>query len=225
MEKQLKTPLVIFGIAEQAQLAHFYFSTDSNYEVVGFTVDAAYLSTKEFCGLPVVPFEEIGNHYSPKTHEFFIALGYSKINQVRKEKYLAAKALGFRFASYISSLSTVLNEGRIGENCFILEDNTIQPFVSIGNNVTLWSGNHIGHHSIIHDHSFICSHVVVSGRVEIGESCFIGVNASLRDHIKIGEKCVIGAGALILANAEPEGLYIGKATERSRVPSTGLIRI
>ena len=100
----------------------------------------------------------------------FVALSYAKLNAVRKEKYLAAKALGYRLASYVSPRATVLNDGRIGDNCFILEDNTIQPFVTIGNNVTLWSGNHIGHHSTIRDHCFIASHVVVSGGVEIGES-------------------------------------------------------
>ena len=221
----MKKPLLIFGSGDIAQLAHYYFSKDSNYEIVAFTVDAAYLTANEFCGLPVVPFEEVTNRYSPEAHELFVALSYSKLNQVRKEKYLAAKALGYRIASYISPHATVLNDGRIGENCFIFEDNTIQPFVTIGNNVTLWSGNHIGHHSTIHDHCFIASHVVVSGGVEIGESCFIGVNATLRDHIKIGEKCVIGAGTLILTDAEPEGVYIGQATERAKVPSTRLRNI
>jgi acyl-[acyl carrier protein]--UDP-N-acetylglucosamine O-acyltransferase len=106
-----------------------------------------------------------------------------------------------------------------------LEDNTIQPFVTIGNNVTLWSGNHIGHHVAIRDHCFIASHVVVSGGVEIDEACFIGVNATLRDHIKVGKKCVVGAGAILLADAEPEGVYIGQATERSKVPSSRLKKI
>lgn len=218
----MKTPLVIFGTGDIAQLAHFYFSTDSKYEVVAFTVDATYRTDTTFCNLPVIIFEELSEFYAPEQCEIFVALSYSKLNAVRKEKYLAAKALGYRIANFISSRTTVLNEGRIGENCFILEDNTIQPFVTIGNNVTLWSGNHIGHHSTIKDHCFIASHVVVSGGVEINEQCFIGVNATLRDHIKIGEKCVIGAGALLLADAEPEGVYIGTATERSKVLSTRL---
>lgn len=221
----MKKSLVIFGAGDIAQLAHYYFSNDSEYEVAAFTVDAAYLKTHELFGLPVVPFEEVATAYPPDQHEFFIALSYSALNQVRKEKYLATRALGYRLASYVSSHATVLNDGRIGENCFILEDNTIQPFVCIGNNVTLWSGNHIGHHSTIHDHCFIASQVVVSGGVEIGEACFIGVNATLRDHITIGEKCIIGAGALLLADAEAEGVYIGSATERSRVPSSRLRRI
>jgi sugar O-acyltransferase (sialic acid O-acetyltransferase NeuD family) len=218
----MKKPLVIFGGGEIAQLANFYFSTDSEYEVVAFTVDAAYRTGKTFCDLPVIAFEEISKYYAPEQCEIFVALSYSKLNAVRKEKYLAVKALGYRIASFISTNATVLNNGRIGENCFIFEDNTIQPFVTIGNNVTLWSGNHIGHHSTIKDHCFIASHVVVSGGVEIGEQCFIGVNATLRDHIKIGDRCVIGAGALLLADAESEGVYIGVATERSKVPSTRL---
>jgi sugar O-acyltransferase (sialic acid O-acetyltransferase NeuD family) len=218
----MKKSLVIFGIADVAKLAHFYFSTDSEYEVVAFTVDATYRTETTFCDLPVIAFEEISKQYAQEQCEIFVALGYSKLNAIRKEKYLAAKALGYRIASFISTNATVLNEGRIGENCFIFEDNTIQPFVTIGNNVTLWSGNHIGHHSTIKDHCFIASHVVVSGGVEVGEQCFIGVNATLRDRIKIGERCVIGAGALLLADAEPEGVYMGVATERSKVPSTRL---
>ena len=221
----MKKPLVIFGSGDIAQLAHYYFRTDSNYEVVAFTVDAAYISETVFCGLPVVPFEDVAQKYNPDEHEIFVALSYSKLNAVRKEKYLAVKDLGYRLASFVSSRATVLNDGRIGENCFIFEDNTIQPFVTIGNNVTLWSGNHIGHHSTIKDHCFIASHVVVSGGIEIGEQCFIGVNATLRDHIKIGDRCVIGAGALLLADAEAEGVYLGPATERAKVPSTKLRRI
>ncbi|MFC1546049.1 acetyltransferase [Pseudomonadota bacterium] len=214
--------VVIFGAGDIAELAHNYFSHDSAYTVVAFTVDADFRDSETFCDLPVVTFEEVVILYPPEDNDLFVALSYSKLNQLRKEKCLEAKDLGYTLASYVSSQATVLNGGKIGENCFILEDNTIQPFVTIGDNITLWSGNHIGHHSVIRDHCFIASHVVISGGVEIGESCFIGVNATLRDHIKIGEKCVIGAGALILSDTDPEGLYVGNETERSRVPSTRL---
>ena len=218
----MKNQLVIFGSGDIGELAHYYFSTDSKYEVVAFTLDRDYIEDPEFCGLPVVPFEELTKVYPPDSYVLFIALGYSKLNAIRKEKFLVAKEEGYDLVSFISSHATVLNENRIGENCFIFEDNTIQPFVTIGNNVTLWSGNHIGHHSVIHDHTFIASHAVVSGGVEIGEQCFIGVNATLRDHIRIGQRCVIGAGSLLLGDAEPEGVYIGTVTERAKVPSTRL---
>lgn len=221
----MKKRLVIFGTGDIAQIAHLYFSTDSDYEVVAFTVDAAFLGEREFCGLPVVPFEEVTSAYPPADNTMFVALSYTKLNALRRQKYEAAKALGYAIASYVSSRASVLNGGKIGENCFIFEDNTIQPFSTVGDNVTLWSGNHIGHHSRIGSHTFIASHVVVSGGVEIGEQCFIGVNATLRDHIKIGDRCVIGAGALILSDAEPEGVYVAQASERAKVPSSKLRRI
>lgn len=221
MNKQL----VIFGSGDIAQLAHYYFTNDSDYNPVAFTVDKDYIESDTFCGLPVIAFEEISEHFPPQEYSIFIALSYSHINATRKEKYLAAKSLDYPIASYVSSHSTVLNRDDIGENCFIFEDNTIQPFVRIGNNVTLWSGNHIGHHSIIRDHCFIASHIVISGGVEIGEQCFIGVNATLRDHIVIGDRCVIGAGTLIMSDTAPDGLYIGNATKRSIVPSTKLKKI
>lgn len=221
----MKKKLIVFGSSEIGQLAHYYFTNDSNYEIVAFTLDREFITEETFCGRPVVPFEKVAELYPPESHDFFVALGYSRVNAVRKEKYFAAKALGYRLTSYISSSATVLNQGQIGENCFIFEDNTIQPFVKIGNNVTLWSGNHIGHHTTIHDHTFITSHVVISGGVEIGEQTFIGVNATLRDRIKVGARCVLGAGTLLLSDAEPEGLYIGNPTQRSDFPSTKLKKI
>lgn len=218
----MKRKLVIFGAGDIGQLAHYYFTRDSSYDVVAFTVDAAYRNQDTFCDLPLVSFEDIAINYPPQDHAFFVALSYSGLNSLRKEKYLAAKALGYSIASYISSHATVLNDGRIGENCFILEDNTIQPFVTIGNNVTLWSGNHIGHHSTIKDHTFIASHIVVSGGVVIGESCFLGVNATLRDHITLGDKTVVAAGAIVMKDTPPDTVWKNAFAEMGKTPSSQL---
>lgn len=220
----MKRSLIIFGVGDIAQLAHYYFTRDTDYEIVAFTVDVEYIKEPTFCGLPVVAFEEVEQHYPVAKNAMFVAMSYAKLNKARREKYETAKAKGYALASYISPHATI-NDNRIGDNCFIFEDNTIQPFVTIGNNVTLWSGNHIGHHSSIHDHVFIASHVVISGGVTVGEASFIGVNATLRDHINVGKRCVIGAGALLLVDAADEGVYIGKATERSAVSSTRLRKI
>lgn len=194
--------LIIFGTGQIAELAYYYFSSDSEYSIQGFSVDKEYIESDDFFGLPVIAFEEIQASFPPEDYEMFIALSYSEVNSIRKKKYFAAKAKGYKLASYISSRATILNDMSIGDNCFILENNTIQPFVSIGNNVTLWSGNHIGHHSAICDHVFIASHVVVSGGVHIGSQSFLGVNATLINNISIGDGCVIGAGALVNSNVE-----------------------
>ena len=217
--------LIIFGIGEQAELAYFYFKNETNYKISAFTVDEKFISSETFCNrLPIVNFEGIQNKFSIEEFYFFIAVGFNKVNQLRADKYHAAKKLGYKFASFISSKATNYAQ-EIGENCFILEDNTIQPFVKIGNNVTLWSGNHVGHHSIIKDHCFITSQVVISGGCIIGEASFIGVNATLRDHITIGKSNIIGAGTLILSNTENNSVFKRKSSEVSNISSNQLRRI
>src|SRR5690349_13867405 len=214
--------IVIFGAGEIAELAHFYLTRDSTHEVVAFTVDKEYRRADSFLGLPLLDFEEAQQRFPPDSYQMFVALSYAKMNKLRAQKYFMAKQAGYQLISYVSSHCTFLSDHQVGDNCFILEDNTIQPFVKIGNNVTLWSGNHIGHESTIEDHCFVSSHVVVSGGVRIGPKCFIGVNSTIRDHVSIGERCVIGAGSLIDQDAGPEGVYTAVAAERSRVPSSRL---
>ena len=214
--------LVIFGVGEIAEVADFYFGTDSDYRVVAFTVDAQFVKEPQFCGRPVVPLEEATKAFPPSEHDAFVGVGYSKLNALRRGKAETLRGFGYRLASYVSSKATTFRDFTAGDNCLILEDNTIQPFTRIGNNVTLWSGNHIGHHVTIGDNCFIASHVVVSGGVTIGDSTFIGVNATLRDHIKVGSRCVIGAGAILMEDAPDEAVYATRGTERAAIPSSRL---
>lgn len=217
--------LVIFGTGDIAELADFYFTNDSPHRVAAFTVDGSYVTSDTFCGKPVVAFEDVAKRFPADGHAAFVALSYAKLNALRAEKATAMEAAGYALASYISSKATVFPGFAPGANAFILEDNTIQPFAKVGRNVTLWSGNHIGHHSVIEDDCFLASHIVVSGGVRIGAGSFVGVNVTIRDHVTIGRRCVIGAGALILENAEDEGVYAPRGTERARVPSTRLRNI
>jgi sugar O-acyltransferase (sialic acid O-acetyltransferase NeuD family) len=217
--------IVVFGSGEIAELADFYFTHDSSLNVAGFTVDEAYLKAPEFRGRPTVPFDRVTETFPPERFDLFVAVSYSKLNDLRAQKIAAARIKGYGLVSYVSSRATVFPGLEVKENCFILEDNTIQPFAQIGANVTLWSGNHVGHHAIIEDDVFIASHVVISGGVKIGQGSFIGVNATLRDHVTIGKKCVIGAGALVLEDQPDFSVVAPRGTERSSVPSTRLRRI
>lgn len=217
-------PVVIFGVGEMAELAFFYFTTEASRKVAAFTVDQEYIKEETFCGLPVIPFAEIEHWWSPTRAEAFVAMGYSNLNMNRTQKVEAFKQKGYQLTSYISTKATIWTD-RIGANAFILEDNTIQPFVQIGENVVLWSGNHIGHHSIIENNVFIASHVVISGDVRIGEASFVGVNSTIRDHVSIGKRNIIGAGSIILSTTPDDAIYSPSPTAKSSVPSSRLRRI
>lgn len=221
----MKQQIVIFGNGEIAELADFYFTQDSAYEVAGFTVDQAYCNADSFRGRPLVPFEQVAETFPPERFGFFVSIGYNKVNALRLAKVEAARAMGYRLASYLSSRATVFDGFELKDNCFILEDNTIQPFARVGANVTLWSGNHIGHHSTIEDDVFIASHAVISGGVVVGRGSFVGVNVTIRDRVRIGRQCVLGAGALVLEDQPDFAVVAPRGTERSGVPSTRLRKI
>jgi sugar O-acyltransferase (sialic acid O-acetyltransferase NeuD family) len=194
---------------------------DSEYEVVGFAVERDFMKRQTFCGLPVVPFEEVESHFSCEGHEVFVAVVYTQLNRLRARLMGEAKAKGYRLASFVSPRAFVWRNVEIGEHCFIFEDNTLQPFVRVGNNVVLWSGNHIGHHSIIRDNCFISSHVVISGFCDIGENTFMGVNSSVANNVRIGRDNWISPSVTIMKDTLPDSLYRAKPAEVSRVGATG----
>lgn len=224
MEKSDKQ-VVIIGSGETAAIAYEYFTYDSTFNVVGFSVERDYLAEDTLYGLPVVPLEELERHFPPARYLAFVAISSTKLNRLRSRLYLEVKKKGYSCASYVSSRAFVWRNVTIGENCFVFEDNTIQPFVQIGNNVVLWSGNHIGHNSVIKDNCFIASHVVISGFCEIGENSFLGVNSSVINNIVVARDCFIGAGALIQKDTEEGKVYQAAGTEPSRVGSLRLFRI
>jgi UDP-3-O-[3-hydroxymyristoyl] glucosamine N-acyltransferase len=141
-----------------------------------------------------------------------IALVYNNLNRTRIQFYNAAKTKGYFLASYISSRAFVWHNVIFGDNCFIFEDNTVQPFVKVGSNNVFWSGNHIGHHSTIGSHNFISSHVVVSGFCTIGDANFIGVNSTMGNNLSIGNDCLIGSAVHIVRPVKDGSLMKGTPT-------------
>ena len=223
MDKTKK--LVIIGAGETGEIACEYFTVDSEYEVAGFAVDQQFITCDSIAGLPVIPLDELEIKFPPTEYWAFAAASSTKLNRVRSRLYAELKNKKYRIASYISSKAFVWRNAQIGENCFIFEDNTIQPFVKIGNDVVLWSGNHIGHNSTIRDHCFLSSHVVISGFCDVGEYSFLGVNSTVINNINIGEDCFIGAGALIQKNVPPGSVLQESSTEISKVGSLRLFKI
>lgn len=205
--------LVIFGTAEIADLAYFYFENDSEYRVVAFTVDDSYVKDDMFNGLPVVAFSQVSQHFPPGENEMHVALSYLQLNQLREAKYIQTKGAGYTLASYVCSKSVTWPDIAFGDNCFILENQTIQPTVKIGNNVMIWSGNHLGHGSVIGDHTYIASHVVISGHCKIGKRCFFGVNATVKDFIDIGDDCFIAMDASITRDLTYGTVALGTRSE------------
>lgn len=217
--------LVLVGDSAFAEIAHEYFEHDSDYRVAAFAVERAFLKRDNLRGLPVVALETLQEQFGPQTHEAHVAVVYTELNRLRSRLCNEVRSQGYGLASYVSSRAFVWRNAEIGEHCFIFEDNTVQPFVRIGRNVVLWSGNHIGHHSLIRDNCFVSSHVVISGYCDVGENCFLGVNATVANNVVVGRDNWLGPGTTLMRDTEPGSLFKPPQAEPAKVSATRFFKV
>lgn len=215
MEPGDDRPVVIFGNLRSASLAWYCLLHDSPFRIAGFTVDAAYLASPRFEGLPLVPFETLEAHYPPTDYRLLIPMGYQQINGVRRSRFESARQRGYTFVSYVSSRASVWPDLKIGENVLIYEHAIIQPFARIGSNCIIRSGAHISHHCEVADHAFVAAEVAMGGEGHVGEQAFVGVGAVLRDRIRIAERSFIGAGAVVVQDTQADGVYVGNPARKA----------
>lgn len=218
--------LVLVGAGEFADIAHEYFTHDSDLEVVGFAVERAFLQEDEHRGLPVVALEEIETHFPPDSVQVHVAVTNTKLNRVRERLVQAVRAKGYVLANYVSSRAFVWHTADLGKNVFIFENNVVQHKVRIGDGVVLWSGNHIGHQTVIDDFTFVSSHVVISGYCRIGRRCFLGVNATFADHVAIGDDCFVALASVVNKSYEEPGqMLTGHPAVPSKVTSYRFFKV
>jgi sugar O-acyltransferase (sialic acid O-acetyltransferase NeuD family) len=203
MEKKKK--LVIFGKDMIAKLAHFYFTRDSEYEVVAFTVDQKYIDGDSYLDLPLVPFEKMETLYPAIEFSLFVAIGTSKMNDNREAKFLEVKNKGYKLASYISPRAVY--DSKVGENCIVGDMTVIQPFATIGDNNFIWEQCFIACDSVVGNNCSFSSKSVVSTYAIIGNNSILGSGAIIKTRVLIAEKSLIGAASYIAINTKESGVY------------------
>ena len=196
--------VIIFGDRDISELAHYYLTCDSPHRPVAFTVEKKYITQEKFCGLPVIPFENIHQEFPPESFRFFAPIYASDMNRLKERITKEIKLKGYEFISYISSKAHTWN-AEIGENAFIMQGNNIEPFCKVGKNLVMWSSSHIGHHSVVGDNIFMSTNVVVCGHNNIGNNCFLGTNCTTKDQLKVAPFTFIGQDSSVIKDITEEG--------------------
>jgi sugar O-acyltransferase (sialic acid O-acetyltransferase NeuD family) len=202
MSKRRK--LVLVGDSVFAQVACEYFRHDSDYDVACFSVERAFLRRDKLCDLPVIAFEELEAHCSPDTHDVYVSVVFTQMNELRARLCRDAAARGYRLASYISSHARIMPRAQLGDHCFVCEHNVLQPYAKIGNNVVLWSGNQISSFCSVGDNCFVLPNSVLFGFVTIGNNCVVGSNVAIESQVSVGNDCFIGPGVSVASDV-PDG--------------------
>ncbi len=192
--------LIVFGISSYAEIVAEYFERDGAASVCAFSVDREHRTASTFRNRPVFDPEDLVREFDPQETYFHVAATYTNLNRLRRDKVAQLCRLGFRPLSYVSPAAYVDPTAAIGEHVFIFENNTIQPFVRVGNRTILWSGNHIGHHTLVEDDVFVSSQVVISGHCTVGPRSFLGVNSTIGHGVKVGADNWIQPGTVLLSD-------------------------
>lgn len=207
--------VVVFGIGKLADYVEYVLTNDSDFQVSGFCIEKDFMPEQnKIRGLEVVDFDVVNDLYPPAEFKMFIAVGN---NVVREKIYVKAKEKGYSFISYISSKASFWPDLNYGENVFIGEGTTIQPFVSIGNN-TIFFAAQIGHHSSIGNH-VILSGCFLGGNVQIGDNSFLGLNSTVNQNVKIGRGNIIGVGSNISKDTGENEVYTNNGTVKRTISS------
>jgi len=217
--------IVIFGTGTGADTARRYFERDSPHQIIGYVVDREFLTAPTFNGRPIVAVDDAVATFPPDDVLAFVALGSSRMNMLRAEKYQMLKSLGYRFATYVHASNQIEGHCEIGENCFILENQSVNFDAAIGNNVVIWSGCQIGDRSRIGDHAFLAAHVVLNGDVTIGEYAYLGSNCNISNGVHVGRQSFIGANALITQDTGERAVHVVEATPAAGIDSLRFVRL
>lgn len=188
----MKEKVFIFGNTKFSYAIDHYMKEESNYDILGITVDAPYVNEGE------IAFEDVIKKYNPKECSFLITLGYSKMNSLREKKFNELKELGYKCINYISTRANCLApHENMGTNNIILAGSFIDYNVKLGNGNIIKPNALISHDCEIGDFNFIASSASLAGNVKVGSNCFLGLNSSCKNRISIGNRVLVGAASYV----------------------------
>lgn len=177
--------------------------------ILGFLND---YETKPINGYPVVgkiDYDTAQRLLENDDNYFIWTLTSTKLNFNFLHRLTNLKIPLDRFVTAVHPIAVISTFAKLGRGC------SIQPFVSVGPNVTI--GNHvpifaqakIGHNSILEDHSYVATNAVVGAHVHVKKGAFLGMNCSLIENITIGEWAIVGMGAVVLKDVPAYTKVVG----------------
>lgn len=207
-------PVVVYGNGAMARVLQSFAA--ETFPIVGFTVDAACIGDGEthFCGLPLVPFEDVAIHFPPERFDALVAVGFADMNDLRRARHDAFAAMGYRFARYVHPSVVLHPDVVIEDDCLVYDHVALHPGTRVARGSFIASNASLGHDCRVGAFSWINSGVALAGGVEVGEQAFFGVNASVADGVCLGVRSYVGAGTLVVRDTEAESVTIAPAGER-----------
>lgn len=206
---------VLYGIGPTA-LAFFHEAeANGGIEIAAFCCAHDEITVGSYCGLPLVPFEDVERLYPPGEYDMLTLFGHRRMRD-REDAFLAARRKGYTMPNYISGKANIESGVTMGMG------NIVCAFAHIGFGYTLGDGNiirqnvYIGHQGQMGSHNIFSPGATIGGKCTIHDLTFVGLNATIATYADIGTECLIGAGSLVLKSTEPYSVSFGSPARPMR---------
>lgn len=194
--------MIIFGDTPFAERLYKYISIEGKDRVVAFTQEQNFISKKELQGLPVYPFERLGNFAFD--FEIVLGIGYTKMNQLKQKIYGLCKNKGYKIATYISTNAMVYTDD-IQEGCFIAPGAVVGPGCKLGIGNYLESSVVLSHDNEIGNFNFLSTNAVFGGFSKVLNNCFFGLHSTIKDDVTIASNNLFGSAVNIIKSISYTG--------------------
>jgi sugar O-acyltransferase (sialic acid O-acetyltransferase NeuD family) len=201
----MKGRLLIWGAGGHGKVAADIAMAMDCYRQIVFLDDDCALQGSMVMGLPVIGGS--GELVAIEAlDEAFIAIGN---NHQRAEASRRAKALGLRLAILEHRSALVSRFACVGEGTVIMPRVVVNAGTRIGANCILNTGAIVEHDCVIEDYAHLSPAVTIGGNVCVGEGAHLGIGAIVLPGVQIGCRTVVGAGGVVRCDLPMDVVAVG----------------
>ncbi len=204
-----KTDILLIGAGGHANSCIDVLENLGTYRIVGL------IGLPEEVGSKKLGYEIIGTDadmgvLAAEYSNCLISVGQLNNPELRKNKFIEAQLLGFKFPNIISPKAYVSFHSTIGDGTIVMHGAIINAGAVVGRNSIINTMALIEHDSKIGDNCHISTRTVINGSAIVEDDVFIGSSSVLNNSIKIGKGSVIGMGSKLLKSLNPDEKYFEK---------------
>lgn len=187
--------LIIIGNTEHALTMLQYIHNVNYGDVVAFSVNEQYIREPKIKGIPVLPLEKLDQYYQPDQVNLILGIGYTKMGDVKEKLFRLLTDRGYQFVNFIHPTAIIAEDVELGTGNNILEGVILEAGVKLSDGNLLFGGTMIAHDTIVGSFNSFSVKVVVAGCSQVKNHCFVGANATVRDHVILEDYVLVGAAA------------------------------
>jgi sugar O-acyltransferase (sialic acid O-acetyltransferase NeuD family) len=182
------------------QVAHMiHHHLAEHYAIKGFIDDVQPQGTPIFKDLRVVgTLAQFADELNCDTGKARLAfgIGYSDM-LARRQAFVKAKKLGFRFESLVHPNASVETSAILGEGTVALAGSVVDQYVTVGDICYMHNGSIIGENSVLGTNNYLSAGTTFGGSVTVGDDNFFGMNSIIVNDLTIGTNNFINSGSLV----------------------------